>query len=303
MDEVLELSDAYVVLRDGRVVGERSGPGTHEDELIRLMIGRDLEDVFERHSTATSDVVLTLESYETDKVGPLSMEVRAGEVVGVAGLVGSGRSRLIRAIGGVDAGTSGRMTIKGRAVSLRGSSDAISSGIAMCPEDRKKLALFPDRSVAENMQVGVWRSGLADVLRHPRAERQLVADYIERLGIRPADPKRPVRTLSGGNAQKVVLARSLALRPDILLLDEPTRGIDVGAKSDIYRIIRDLASEGVAVVITSSELIEVLGLSDRIYVMRSGAIVGELSAGEADEESIMRLAISTQHQRHRRDPQ
>jgi ABC-type sugar transport system ATPase subunit len=109
--------------------------------------------------------------------------------------------------------------------------------------------------------------------------------------------------LSGGNAQKVVLARSLALRPDILLLDEPTRGIDVGAKSDIYRIIRDLASEGVAVVITSSELIEVLGLSDRIYVMRSGAIVGELSAGEADEESIMRLAISTQHQRHRRDPQ
>jgi len=295
MEEVLDLSDNFSILRDGKITGKLTKENATEGEIIRLMIGRELKDVFNRVESSIGDVALELKDYVTDQMGPVSMYVRAGEVVGIAGLVGSGRSRLVRAIGGVDSGNSGSLHVHGVPVSLRSPIDALNRDIAVCPEDRKKLALYPFRSMSDNMHIGLNHKGISGFFVRRRNELKSTVAFIERLAIRPANPSLQVSTLSGGNSQKVIVARSLIHRPRILVLDEPTRGIDVGAKSDIYDLIRELAGQGVAIVVTSSELIEILGLSDRIYVMRNGVISGELSANLANEESVMQLAVGSEN--------
>ena len=291
MEEVLALSDRYFVLRDGKLVASLDAHSTSEATLIRSMIGRDLNDMFVERTSHAGAEVLRLNGVSTPLVGPIDLTVHSGEIVGIAGLMGSGRSRLVRALGGVDHLTKGAVVVRGQPVRLRGVNDSIAAGISICPEDRKGLALFLDRSIADNIVTGLGIRGHFRIFPRRREEKATVDSYVKRLDLRPPDPQRLVRTLSGGNAQKVVLARWLAHRPDVLVLDEPTRGIDIGAKSEIYALLRELAAAGTAVIVCSSELVELLGLSDRIYVMRESRIVGELDGGSADEESIMRLAV------------
>ncbi|AMM31650.1 Arabinose import ATP-binding protein AraG [Sinomonas atrocyanea] len=291
MEEVFALSDGFVVLRDGKLVGTREAAKATEDEIITMMIGRDLENVFPALNPRHGRTALRVENLATAAVGPVSFEVRYGEIVGVAGLVGSGRSRLVRALSGVDRAVSGRMLLDGAAAELRSERDALEKGIAVCPQDRKGLALIPQRSVAENMVLGT--PPRRSLFIHPASEDAAVSDYMNKLAVRPPDPRRKVSTLSGGNQQKVVLARSLLRKPRVLILDEPTRGVDVGAKSEIYAVINDLAAQGTAVVVLSSDLIEVLGLSHRVLVMRQGSVAGELPGTAATEESVMKLAVGT----------
>ena len=294
MDEVISLADNVVVLRDGKLTGRLPKEHIEEPEIIRLMIGRELKDVFQRVESTIGEVTFELKNYTTDQVGPISMHLRSGEIVGVAGLVGSGRSRLIRAISGVDPGISGEIHVHGLPVSLRTPIDSLGCGIAVCPEDRKKLALLPLRSMSENINFGLEHKGFKGFFIRRREEISRTLEYVKRLGIRPPNPLQKLDTMSGGNAQKVVLSRSLCRQPSILILDEPTRGIDVGAKSDIYDLVRKLTGQGVAVLVVSSELIEVLGLADRIYVMRNGSLAGELNSNVASEEAIMRLALGSE---------
>lgn len=292
MDEVLAIADSFVVLRDGELAGIRQRHEVDEASLIELMIGRTLSDMFPSGTHERGELVLRLIDAETSAVGPIDIAAFKGEVIGLAGLVGAGRSRLVRMLSGADRLTAGRIEMHGQRVAIASPRDAIDVGIAACPEDRKKLALIPERSVADNIVTGV-NSVARGILRRRAAERALVQDYIERLSLRPPDPARLVRTLSGGNAQKVVLARALAHQPNVLVLDEPTRGIDVGAKSEIYGIIRTLADAGVTVIVSSSDLPEVLGLADRIYVMRAGSVAGEIRREDASEDAVMRLAFGS----------
>lgn len=293
MEEVLTLSDQFVVLRDGELVTQLPAGNVTESDLVRLMIGREIDEMFVAKRSSIGQLALALSEARTATLGPLSLEVAAGEIIGIAGLMGSGRSRLARAIGGVDRVESGSVRIRGREVTWESVGDSIAAGIAVCPEDRKKLALFGERSISENIVTGLYPHGKFRMFPDRSEERRIVAEYLTRLQVRPADPARLVRTLSGGNAQKIVLARWLAHQPKVLVLDEPTRGIDVGAKSEIYLLLRELAATGTAVIVCSSELVELLGLSDRIYVMRDGVIAGHLHSAQATEESVMKLALGS----------
>ena len=290
LDEVMHIADRVIVLRDGRKTGELARGEYDRAAIERLMVGRDIARAARRATPA--DAVVRLEVH--DLVGahrrgvPVSLSVRAGEIVGLAGLVGAGRTELLEAIAGV-AGSSGIVRLDGRVLPA-GASARVRAGVALVPEDRARNGLFLEDSVATNMSLA-WidrssRARLVDM----RGERGMVERMVGRMQLRPAQPSRRVQTLSGGNQQKSVIGRWLAIDPAVLLLDEPTRGVDVGARAEIHAEVRRLAEQGSAVVFASSELEEVLLLADRILVMYEGAIAGELSAHEATEIAIMQLA-------------
>ncbi|WP_394828620.1 sugar ABC transporter ATP-binding protein [Pendulispora albinea] len=316
MQEIFRIADRVAVLRDGRYVGDRpvrAGRGEPaeltEDEVVRMMVGRDLSAMYVREPHAPGHVVLSLDRVTNADVHGVSFEVRAGEIVGLAGLVGAGRTELARAIFGDVPIDSGRILWGGddpppggdappggarplRELHLQSPRDAIRAGIGLAPEERKTEALLMKRSVRDNTSLAVL-----DQLRRFRfirgdLERDLVREYASKLRVRTPSLEREVRTLSGGNQQKVVLARWLARRPKLLILDEPTRGVDVGVKAEIYAIIAELAREGIAVLVISSDLPEVIGLSDRIVVMHCGRVTGEVHRSEATEERIMALAMA-----------
>ena len=291
MNEIFALADRIAVLRDGALVGTRDATQTDHAELVRMMVGRDLTQFFHRDPAPAGDVVLRLSGVGNEDVHDVDLHVRAGQVVGVAGLVGAGRSELMKTIVGDLRVATGQMEVSGHPVRFRSPADAISAGIGFAPEERKTEALVMSRSVRDNVALAVL--GRLSRLGFVRAtaERALAADYIAQLGIRTPSADQLVAKLSGGNQQKVVLARWLATKPSLLVLDEPTRGIDVGAKAEIYAIIDELAHAGVAVLMVSSELPEVLGLADRIYVMAGGTITGELAGDEATEEAVLALAM------------
>lgn len=291
MAEIFQLADRITVLRDGERVDTKPVAETDHDDVVRMMVGRDLSQVFQRQSAPVGDVVLELNGVSNQYVRDINLTVRAGEVVGVAGLVGAGRSELMKTIAGDFAVTAGQISVSGQLERMRQPADSIRAGIGFAPEERKAEALLLERSVRDNAALVVLRSLSRWLFVNERAERALADDYIQRLRIRTPSAEQLVGKLSGGNQQKVVLARWLATTPKLLVLDEPTRGIDVGAKSEIYAIIDDLAQQGVAVLVVSSELPEVLGLSDRIYVMAHQQIIGELSRAEATEEKILALAM------------
>lgn len=293
MEEIRRLADRVTVLRDGRLVATAELSNVDDGGLIRMMVGRKLTDVFGTSTGVGQEIALRLRGLTTNRVGPVSLTVRRGEVVGLAGLVGSGRSRLVRALSGVDQVTAGVIEAHGRPIRLRSPTDAIDAGIGVCPEDRKALALVPDRSVGENIALTsrISRPRLRVIRR--KAEAALIDRYMSELRIKAPSAATRVSTLSGGNQQKVVLARWLALEPSVLVLDEPTRGIDVGARSEIYALIRRLAASGVAILFASSELIEVIGLADRSYVMRAGTVTGEVSRADATEELLLQYAIGS----------
>ncbi|MGA5821718.1 sugar ABC transporter ATP-binding protein [Kitasatospora sp. NPDC094028] len=292
MREVFRLADRIAVLRDGAVAGVVEAAEADEAGIVRLMVGRDLSALFTRERVATDRPVLDVRDLTTDAVHGVSLRVHAGEVVALAGLIGAGRSELALALAGDAPVRSGTVTLNGEPLRLRGPRDAIDAGIGLAPEERKAQALLLHRTVRDNIALVSYPSLRRRRFVRRTQERRLAEDYAERLRVRAPSVEAEVRTLSGGNQQKVVLARWLARRPRLLILDEPTRGVDIGAKAEIYRIIADLAREGVAVLVISSELPEVLGLADRIVVMQDGRITGELDRAEASEEAILALAMA-----------
>jgi L-arabinose transport system ATP-binding protein len=292
MREVRDLADRIAVLRDGRLVEERPTAAFPEGDIVHAMVGRPIADLFERGMRRRGDVALALRGVTTKRVKQISFDVHAGEVVGLAGLMGAGRSELAAAIFGHDRLLAGSVAVNGRTVRLRSPADAINAGIGLAPEDRKSQALLLLRSVKDNISLAI-----PDLISRLKfvdfaAERRIAAALAERLRIKTPSLEASMASLSGGNQQKVVLGRWLARRPKVLILDEPTRGIDVGAKAEIYRLIAELAAEGMALLVISSEMPELLGLADRILVMAHGRIVAELGRREASEERILSLAMT-----------
>jgi L-arabinose transport system ATP-binding protein len=290
--EILRLSDRVAVLRDGRLVAVRPAAELTEGEIVRMMVGRELLDVFERQRSPSSDVVLRVAELTSIWHRRIDFEIRAGEVVGFAGLVGAGRTELAKVIFGELPRTGGTIEIGGKPVDIRKPADAIARGVGFTPEDRKREGLILIRSVLENASMVILRRMTRFRFVKQRLERRLIGAYVKRLRVRTPSLDQEVGKLSGGNQQKVVLARWLAAKPKILILDEPTRGVDVGAKAEIYRLVDELANEGLGIMLISSELSEILGMCDRIYVMQAGRITGELTGAEATEEKVLALAMA-----------
>jgi L-arabinose transport system ATP-binding protein len=289
--EVLRIANRAVVLRDGRLVGVVSTANCCEDELVRLMVGRELAAVVGREDRSRSDVVLAVQHLCAPGVNDVSFDVKSGEVVGFAGLVGAGRTELAKAIFGATQITSGEIRVDGRPVKLRNPADAMAAGLGFAAEDRKNESLFPILSVRENASIAILERIRRFRFVNRRRENELVTRLVGKLRVKTPSLTQEVGKLSGGNQQKVVLARWLAREPRLLILDEPTRGIDVGAKAEIYQLVRQLAADGIGVIFISSELSEVLGVSDRVVVMQGGRITGEMPANAATEEAVLRLAM------------
>lgn len=292
MNEIFEIADDVCVLRDGCLVASQPVTGTSEDELVRLMVGRQVVALRRHEATAKSgQPVLQLANVCNEEISNVDLTVHAGEIVGVAGLIGAGRSELARTIFGDLPIVSGSIQVDGHPYAPKSPREAIAAGIGFAPEERKRDALFMAQTIRENVSI----ASLAHLTRARvvarRTESAEVATILARLRVKTTSSENPVRTLSGGNQQKVVLGRWLLQDRRLLILDEPTRGVDVGAKAEIHAIIDDLAARGVAILLISSELPEVLGLSDRVVVMCEGRITGELAETEATEESVLRLAM------------
>ena len=294
MKEIFRIADRVAVLRDGRLVGVKDAGDTDENELVRMMVGRQLEAMYSRNRNVPGAPVLTVEHVSSSIHDDVSFEIRAGEVVGFGGLIGAGRTELAQLIFGNLRPTAGTVTINGTVLHAWQPRDAIAAGIGLAPEDRKGEGLVLEQSVRENVSVAVLRRLCRLRFVNRRAERRLVERYTRELNVRTPSINQSVRKLSGGNQQKVVLAKWLATSPSLLILDEPTRGIDVGAKAEIYRIIDTLAGEGVAILLISSELPELLGIADRIIVMQDGHITGEMAAADATEDRLLALAMKTE---------
>ncbi len=291
--EIFRLADRATVLKDGRVVASRPVAGLTTDELIRLMVGRDIGARPARKPPGERTVLEARELELRPDTEPVSFELRAGEVLGVAGLVGSGRSRLVGALGGIRPARSGSVLRNGRPVRLKRPRHAVRAGIVVIPEDRKREGLILAQSVRANVGLASLRElSTAGVMR-TADEKRLAAEAVQRFGIRPPATEKEAQTLSGGNQQKVVLGKWLVRRPapEVAILDEPTRGVDVGAKYEIYRLIDELVDGGTGVLLISSELPEVIAMSDRILVMSNGQIAGVLEPHEFSEERILRLAV------------
>jgi L-arabinose transport system ATP-binding protein len=289
--EILRLCDKVAILRDGRLVAVRPAAELTDAEIVRLMVGRELSDVFQRRPAGTDRETLRVENLRSNWHQDVSFHINAGEVVGFAGLVGAGRTELAKVIFGEMSKTGGRIWIEGREVTVRRPDDAIAKGIGFAPEDRKREGLVLVRSVLENTSIAILKRLSRFHFVRKGMEKSVVSGFVEKLNVRTPSLEQEAGKLSGGNQQKVVLARWLAAKPKILILDEPTRGIDVGAKAEIYHLIDDLANQGLGIMLISSELSEILGLSDRIYVMQNGRITGELSGANATEEAVLGLAM------------
>ena len=292
LHEIMKIADRIAVLRDGKLVGVTAAAETSEAEIVRMMVGRDLSDLVKRERHARDTVVLKVEHLSSPWHRDVSFEIRAGEVVGFAGLIGAGRTELAKVIFGDLPRYGGTVSMSGKAVTIRNPGQAIAAGMGLAPEDRKGEGLVLVRSVIENVVLAVLGRLAHLGILNPQRLRAEGAPLVERLAIKTPSLDQEVSKLSGGNQQKVVLARWLASHPSLLILDEPTRGIDVGAKAEIYRLIEDLAAEGIAIMLISSEMPELLRLTDRILVVRNGAISGELKDGAATEEGILRLAMA-----------
>ncbi len=292
LNEVFRITDRVTVMKDGRVVATERTADLAPDDLVRLMVGRDLGRIYGgRHDAAPGDVALRVSGLTRAGVfEDIDLTVRAGEIVGIAGLAGAGRTEVLRAIHGADPIDAGTIEVFGRQVSIRSPRESIALGIGLLTEDRKADGLLLQQAVGTNMTISrMDEIAPSGVIRTAR-ERGIVDGYIGRLTIRTPSGRTRVRNLSGGNQQKVIFAKWLNARCRILLIDEPTRGVDVGAKREIYLLLRDLAARGTAIVMVSSELPEVLGVSDRVVVMREGRVVATLDAAEASEERVMAFA-------------
>ena len=289
LQDIFTIGDRAVVLRDGCNSGEGIIKDLTPDDVISMMVGRSLENQFPKKKAEVGEEILRVENITNSRLKNVSFSLRKGEVLGFGGLVGAGRTELMRAIMGLDR-ASGKIYFQGREIRNKSPQTAIKNHFAMVPEDRKDQGLVLIRSIMHNLEMSsLTKMSTAGFMR-PASERITANKYSERLHIKAASYHQRAGSLSGGNQQKVVLGKCLATEPKILILDEPTRGIDVGSKAEIYEIMNQLAAQGVAIIMVSSELPELLNMSDRIVVMREGIVTGELAADSATEENVMRLA-------------
>ncbi len=293
LEELFEVADEVTVMRDGQYINTLQTSACNRQALIEMMVGREMAENYPKGCFASDDIVLELNKVTNQKVKDISFKLHKGEVLGFAGLVGSGRTEVARAIFGADPIESGEVLIDGRKASISTPEDAVQKGIALLTEDRKQQGLLLKLSVRENISISYLNNLLKKRIRciDVKRERECVQQYVGRLDIRTPSIEQLTRNLSGGNQQKVVLAKWLLTNSRILIFDEPTRGIDVGVKFEIYQIIKDLAKQGMSVIMISSEMPELIGVSDRILVMREGQIQGELSKEEASQQAIMSLAM------------
>ena len=291
LQEVFEIADRITVLRDGRKVNTVSSSSIDLDELIRMMVGRTLTDFFGHNvSTPGAEILRVSALSRGGRFRNVSFSLRRGEILGFAGLIGAGRTELARVLFGVDRADAGTITLKGKEINLSSPGHAIRLAIAYLSENRRVEGLFRGMDVRDNIIVTRLRDYSRFGLMKKKAEEAAALEYVTRLRIQTPDVERAVANLSGGNQQKVVLARWLAVNPEVLIVDEPTRGIDVGAKAEIYALLRSLASQGMGIILISSELPEVLGMSDRIAVLYEGRMMGVIPKSEATQEKIMALA-------------
>jgi len=289
LGEVFRLADRISVLRDGKLVGTRRASETTTAEVIHLMVGRHIKDLYPQKAAAPGEVIFEVKDFSCPPYRrPVSFELRRGEILGFAGLVGAGRTELARAIFGAAPHDSGTVTLEGKVLDVRSPRAAIEQGIAYLTEDRKTLGLFLDEPIQRNVVSASLKrfSSRSQILR-TRAIRAAAKDWVGNLDIRPANVDAEVINLSGGNQQKTLLAKWLCARPRLLIVDEPTRGVDVGAKAHIHQELRNLADQGIGVIVISSDLPEVLGLSDRVIVFREGELAATLQGAEATQEHVM----------------
>ena len=292
LGEVKKIASRVSVLRDGKNAGELAKSEITHDNMVRLMVGREISQFYDRTPHETGEPVLQVEGLRIPGRGEhaIDFSVRAGEIVGMAGLVGAGRTELLQVLFGVDRAEHGKIRIDGKLVKLNSPLDAIRCGISLVPEDRQQAGLILEMSVRENLSLASLRRDQRRGFLNRTAEQTITREMIQRLAIKTPGAEQIVQYLSGGNQQKVVLGKWLAMRPRVLLMDEPTRGVDVGSKQEIYRMMEQLAADGVAILFVSSEMEEILNMSDRALVMHEGRIAGELSRDQLSEESIMQLA-------------
>ena len=291
LEEVFELCRRVTTLRDGRWVASEPVAGLTEDDLVRRMVGRDLDELYPKQATEAGQVALSVRRLTREGVfTDVSFDVREGEIVGLAGLVGAGRSEVARAIFGVDRWDAGEVEVAGRPLPPGAPSLAMAAGVALVPEDRRAQGLVMDMSIERNIALTGLRATSRAGLMNRRAERDRAVDWAVRLQVKYARLADTVGTLSGGNQQKVVLAKWLATGPRVLIVDEPTRGIDVGTKAEVHRLLSSLAAQGVAILMISSDLPEILGMADRVLVMHEGRLTAEIPRAEATEESVMSAA-------------
>jgi ABC-type sugar transport system ATPase subunit len=291
LEEVAELADVVTVIRDGRHIDTRPVDELSQGEIIRLMVGRSLDQLFPKEDAEVGDVVLRAEGLSRGGLfADVTFELRRGEIVGLAGFVGAGRTELARAIFGVDPLDEGSLWIDGRPFTPRSPRAALRRGLAYLPEDRLQQGLVQPMTIAQNTSLAVLPELTPGGILRPRRELALTRRFVERLRIKATSPTQIVRSLSGGNQQKVVLSKWLAAEPRILILDEPTHGVDVGTKADVHRTISHLATQGLTILLISSELPEILGMSDRVLVMREGRLVGEFDRAAATQERVIAAA-------------
>ncbi len=293
MDEIFQICDRVTVLRDGKYIGEVKTKDITKDDLISMMVGRKLEDQFPYKKSSEGYAILKVENLSFDeKVCDISFEAKSGEILGISGLMGSGRTEMAKTIFGEYKKSSGRILVDGEEVNICSPKDSIEKGICYLSEDRKKEGLILGMSVGSNMTLSNLKKYENGVKRINKAEENTeVEEYIKKLSIKTPSAQQLIKNLSGGNQQKVILAKWIMLSPKVLIIDEPTRGIDVGAKKEIYEVLNELKAMGKAIIMISSDMPEVLGISDRILIMHEGKISGELSREEASQEAIMKYAV------------
>jgi ABC-type sugar transport system ATPase subunit len=293
LKELFTVSDRFTVLRDGKYVGTYDTQALSEEKLINLMVGRQVLYEKNKGGVKTGETIFEVKGLSKDgNFKDISFELKKGEVLGITGLVGSGRTELAQAIFGINRPYTGEIKINGQKVSIKSSEDAVKKGIAYIPESRKTQGLILEQSIINNISLPVLKMlRNAFGLINRKKEVDLANNYIKTLDVRPAIPNMKTGQMSGGNQQKVVIGKWLSTKPKVLIIDEPTNGIDIGAKTEIHKLLRKLASEGMGVIVISSELPEVLSVSDRILVMKHGRIAGELGIEEATQEKIMNLGL------------
>ena len=292
MDEVFRIADDITILRDGKTVETHPASEMNLDQVIALMVGRKMDNVYPKEEVEIGDPILEVEGLGSKGVfKDITFNARKGEIVGFAGLMGAGRTETMRAVFGLDPYDEGTIKVHGKEVSIKKVSDSIAQKVVMLSEDRRRYGIIPIRSVMENASVSSLDKVFYGGKCHPRIERELVGKYFEKMNVKTPSLETAIQALSGGNQQKVLLAKWMLRDPDVLILDEPTRGIDVGAKFEIYRLMTDMVEEGKTVIMVSSELPELIGMCDRIYVMNQGRIKGCLEKEEFSQEAIMRYAM------------
>lgn len=290
MKDIFELGDRIVVLRDGELTGISNIQDVEIHDIVNMMIGREVTQQFPNKTNSKGKKILEIRELSNSNIRNISFDLYEGEILGIAGLIGAGRTELLNAIYGIDK-SEGNIIFMNENYFKRSPVESIKKGIALLPEDRRQKGLILDHSIKSNIVLSIYDEINKKGFVNAKKEKSIAETYSDNLNIRRTNVQMPVRMLSGGNQQKVVLGKCLAINPKILLLDEPTRGVDVGAKAEIYKIINELATEGLSIIVVSSDMNELLGISDRIIVMHEGYISGELNIKDASEEKIMKLAI------------